>query len=198
MTTPTETRQLQGSILNIACVKDSTFCIDNVFYISEINQNLHIGTSIRVIKDIESPHRYSHAFGISPHSYFCFPIMGERKAFVLELNGSTLKHIATLEDHDGDIESCAFSHDGRFLPQVGKTEEFLYEGRSFLAISSLLARSDYISTIRFSKSGDFIAISGFDKFTMIFDVLRHRIAFNFATNDVVEDSCFFEHDEKFC
>ena len=60
MTTPTETRQLQGSILNIAHVKDSTFCIDNVFYISEINQNLHIGTSIRVIKDIE--------FGISPHS----------------------------------------------------------------------------------------------------------------------------------
>lgn len=197
MTTPTETRQLQGSILNIAHVKDSTFCIDNVFYISEINQNLHIGTSIRVIKDIESPHRYSHAFGISPHSYFCFPIMGERKAFVLELNGSTLKHIATLEDHDGDIESCAFSRDGRFFATGGQDGRvFLYEGRSFLAISSLLARSDYISTIRFSNSGDFIAISGFDKFTMIFDVLRHRIAFNFATNDVVEDSCFFEHDEK--
>lgn len=79
MTTPKETRQLQGSILSIARVENSTFCIDNVFYISEINQSLHIATSVRVIKDLESPHRYSHAFGISPHSYFCFPIMGEKK-----------------------------------------------------------------------------------------------------------------------
>lgn len=197
MIAPKETHQLQGSVLSIAHAQDSTFCIDNVFYISEINQNLHIAASVRVIKDIESPHRYSHAFGISPHSYFCFPIMGEKKTFILELKGSNLKHIATLEDHDGDIESCAFSHDGRFFATGGQDGRvFLYEGRSFLSISSLLARSDYISTIRFSKSGDFIAISGFDKFTMIFDVLRHRIAFNFATNDVVEDSCFFENDEK--
>lgn len=197
MTTPKETHRLQGSILSIARVKDSTFCVDNVFYISEIDQNLHIASSLRVVKDMESPHRYSHAFGISPNSYFCFPMMGEKKAFILKLDGSALKHIATLQDHDGDMESCAFSKDGRFFVSGGQDGRvFLYEGHSFLAISSLMARSDYISTIRFSKSGDFIAISGFDKFTMIFDLLRHKIAFNFATNDVVEDSCFFDNDEK--
>ena len=197
MTTPKATHQLQGSILAITPFEDSTFCVDNTFYITQINKKLEIQTSLQVTRDLEPPHRYSHAFGISNDSYFCIPIIGEKKTLILKLDHSKLKIISTLNDHDGEMESCAFSKNGNYFATGGQDGRvFLYEGKSFLPTASLLARSDYISTIKFSQNNEFIAISGFDKFTMIFDVLRHKIAFNFVTNDVVEDSCFFENDEK--
>lgn len=197
MTTPKATHQLQGSILAITPCEDSTFCVDNTFYITQINKKLEIQTSLQVTRDLEPPHRYSHAFGISNDSYFCIPIVGEKKSLILKLEHSKLKIISTLTDHDGEMESCAFSKNGNYFATGGQDGRvFLYEGKSFLPTASLLARSDYISTIKFSQNNEFIAISGFDKFTMIFDVLRHKIAFNFVTNDVVEDSCFFENDEK--
>ncbi|MCI5969249.1 WD40 repeat domain-containing protein [Helicobacter sp.] len=197
MTTPESMQQLQGSILNIMQSKDSTLCVDNTFHIVEIDSSLKISKNIQVTKNVESPHRYSHAFGVSPLAYFCIPIFGEKKAFIIKLDNAKPQPIATLEDHDGDVESSAFSNDGRFFATGGQDGRvFFYDGQSFLPITSLLARSDYISTIRFSKSGEFVAISGFDKFTLIFDMLRHNIAFNFATNDVVEDCAFFDNDEK--
>ncbi len=197
MAIPKATHQLQGSILSIAPYKDSIFCIDNTFYITTISQDLKAIANFQVIKDIEPPHRYSHAFGISPNAYFCIPLIGEKKTLIVKLDDSKIKHVATLDNHDGDIESCSFSSDGQYFATGGQDGKvFLYEGEDFLLTASLLARSDYISTIRFSKSNEFIAISGFDKFTMVFDILRHKIAFNFVTNDVVEDSCFFDNDEK--
>ena len=197
MTTPKTRHQLQGSILTITAAHDATLCIDNTFHITAVDQSLRIKSSVQVAKNRESPHRYSHAFGISAHLFFCVPIFGEDQVVILELEGSKPKHIATLSDHDGDIESSSFSSDGRFFATGGQDGRvFFYDGRSFLPIASLLARSDYISTIRFSKSAEYVAISGFDKFTLVFDMLRHKIAFNFVTGDVVEDSCFFENDEK--
>ena len=197
MATPEVTQQLEGSILGIVQSKDSTLCVDSTFHIVEVDKDIKITKSVQITKNIESPHRYSHAFGVSPHHFFCIPIFSEKKVIIVEFSGSKPKLVTTLEDHDGDIESSAFSKDGRFFATGGQDGRvFFYDGRSFLLSSSLLARSDYISTIRFSKSGDFVAISGFDKFTMIFDMLRHKIAYNFVTNDVVEDSCFFENDEK--
>lgn len=197
MATPKSTQQLQGSILSIAPSKEATLCIDSTFHIVEIDSFLNISKNIQVTKSAKSPHRYSHAFGISPLAYFCVPIFEEKKTFIIELNGSKPKPVATLDDHDGDIESSAFSQDGCFFATGGQDGRvFFYEGHNFLPITSLLARSDYISTIRFSKSSEFVAISGFDKFTLIFDMLRHKIAFNFVTNDVVEDSAFFNNDEK--
>ena len=197
MAIPEVTQQLEGSVLSIAQSKDFTLCVDNTFHIVEVDKDLKNAKNVQIAKNIESPHRYSHAFGVSPHHFFCIPIFNEKKAIILEFSGSKPKIIATLQDHDGDIESSAFSYDGRFFATGGQDGRvFFYDGRSFLLSSSLLARSDYISTIRFSKSGEFVAISGFDKFTMVFDMLRHKIAFNFATNDVVEDSCFFDNDEK--
>lgn len=197
MATPKVTHQLQGSILSIAPCKDLTFCVDNTFYITEIDKNLKNAANFQIIKNIEPPHRYSHAFGISPDAYFCISLVGEKKTLIIKLDNSNIKHIATLDDHDGDIESCGFSNNGKYFATGGQDGRvFLYEDNNFLPTASLLARSDYISTIRFSRSNEFIAISGFDKFTMIFDILRHKIAFNFVTNDVVEDSCFFNNDEK--
>ena len=168
MATPEVTQQLEGSILGIVQSKDSTLCVDSTFHIVEVDKDIKITKSVQITKNIESPHRYSHAFGVSPHHFFCIPIFSEKKVIIVEFSGSKPKLVATLEDHDGDIESSAFSKDGRFFATGGQDGRvFFYDGRSFLLSSSLLARSDYISTIRFSKSGDFVAISGFDKFTMI-------------------------------
>ena len=85
MTTPKATHQLQGSILAITPCEDSTFCVDNTLYITQINKKLEIQTSLQVTRDLEPPHRYSHAFGISNDSYFCIPIIGEKKSLILKL-----------------------------------------------------------------------------------------------------------------
>ena len=197
MMKPKETISLQGSILDIVESKESTFCIDNTFRLTEIDSLLKVKGNIQVTKHAKSPHRYSHAFSISRFAYCCVPIMGEHKVFILEFRDSKVQHISTLEDHDGDIEACGFSKNGEIFATGGQDGRvFFYDARSFLPLGSLMARSDYISVITFSQNSEFLAISGFDKFTMVFDILRHKIIFNFATNDVVESSAFFENDEK--
>lgn len=196
MTPVRQTHQLQGSILTLAQTKEATFCIDNTLYISQVNESLQLERSVQVAK-IESPHRYSHAFGISETPFFCVSIQGEHKVFILKYEEGKILPLLSLEDHDGDIESCAFSDDGKYFATGGQDGRvFLYDGLSFLPLTGLMPRSDYISTIKFSKKSEFVVISGFDKFTMIFDVLRHKIAFNFVTGDVVEAAHFFDNDEK--
>ena len=76
-----ESHKLQGSVLVIRGVGDSVFCIDNSFFVSQIDSHLKLQRSIQVSKDMQTPHRYSHAFGISPRAYFC--IFGESKVFIL-------------------------------------------------------------------------------------------------------------------
>lgn len=197
MIKPKESIRLQGSILNIVEGRESTFCIDNTFRLTEIDNSLKIKGNMQVTKHAKPPHRYSHAFGISRFAYCCVPIMGEHKVFILEFRDGKVQHISTLEDHDGDIEACGFSKNGEIFATGGQDGRvFFYDAKSFLPLGSLMARSDYISVITFSQNSEFLAISGFDKFTMVFDILRHKIIFNFVTNDVVESSAFFDNDEK--
>ncbi|WP_104721636.1 WD40 repeat domain-containing protein [Helicobacter mesocricetorum] len=192
-----ETHQLTGSILTIEQAGDCTFCVDNTFFITQINENLKIEKTLCFAKDAQSFHRYSHACGISMNRYFCIPINENHKAFILEYEDGKIKHIATLSDHDGDIETCRFSNNGELFATGGQDGRvFIYDAKSFLPITSLMARSDYISVISFSHNNEFMAISGYDKFTVIFDVLCHKVAFNFQTTDVVEASCFFEKSEQ--
>ncbi|MDE5603477.1 MAG: hypothetical protein K2I71_06135, partial [Helicobacter sp.] len=189
--------QLTGSILAIEETDDFTFCVDNAFFITQINENLKIEKALCFAKDAELFHRYSHACGISRNFYFCIPIKENHKTFILEYENTKIKHIATLNDHDGDIETCRFSDDGNFFATGGQDGRvFIYDGKSFLPITSLMARSDYISVISFSYNNEFMAISGYDKFTLIFDFLRHKVTFNFQTSDVVEASYFFEKGDK--
>ncbi|TLE16988.1 hypothetical protein LS72_000965 [Helicobacter apodemus] len=192
-----ETHQLTGSILTIEQTGNSTFCVDNTFFITQINEDLKVEKTLCFAKDAQSFHRYSHACGISRDFYFCIPINENHKSFILEYENEKIKHIATLDDHDGDIETCKFSDNGEFFATGGQDGRvFIYDGKSFLPIASLMPRSDYISVISFSHNNEFMAISGYDKFTLIFDFLRHKVAFNLQMPDVVEASCFFEKSEK--
>ena len=197
MAIPKVLHQLAGSVLKITETKGSIFCIDNTMTITEINDFLQVDKSLQISKNLQSPHRYSHAFGISYNFFFCVPIIGQHKVFILKYELGKLSRLLEIDDHDGEIESCAFSNDGKYFATGGQDGRvFLYDGSTFSPLTGLMARSDYISVITFSKNNEYVAISGFDKFTMIFDLLRYKIAFNFVTNDVVEASHFFENDEK--
>ncbi len=155
-----ETHQLTGSILTIEQTGNSTFCVDNTFFITQINEDLKVEKTLCFAKDAQSFHRYSHACGISRDFYFCIPINENHKSFILEYENEKIKHIATLDDHDGDIETCKFSDNGEFFATGGQDGRvFIYDGKSFLPIASLMPRSDYISVISFSHNNEFMAIS---------------------------------------
>lgn len=190
------TLRMEGSILCIKEVENEILCIDSAFNITTIQDN-KIKKSIQVAKSAVTPHRYSHIFSISPKKFLCVPILQEHKVIILGYEATKISHKATLEDHDGDIEVSAFSHDGKIFMSGGQDGRvFFYDTEDFTPLSSLMPRGDYISRIVFSKNDEFVVICGFDKFSMVFDLMRHKIAFNFVTNDVIEDACFFDNNEK--
>ncbi|CAM2950449.1 WD40 repeat domain-containing protein [Helicobacter burdigaliensis] len=188
--------RLEGSVLGIKQIENEILCIDSAFNIATIEEE-RVKKNIQIAKMAITPHRYAHIFSISPKRYFCVPILQEHKVIVLRYEDAKIAHKATLEDHDGDVEVSAFSHDGKLLVTGGQDGRvFFYDTQEFALLSSLMPRGDYISSIVFAKNDEFLVVCGFDKFSMIFDLVRHKIIFNFVTNDVVENACFFDNNEK--
>ncbi len=192
-----KTLGLNGSVLSIGYSDSAVYAVDNTYTLYVIDKNsFDLVKSQTVTKNYESPHKYANLFSVSSKNYFCMPFIGTKKGVVLSL-GESLAKIATIDWHDADIEVSAFSDDGRFLSTGGADgRAYIYEEPSFRLLTSLGNRADYISALSFSKNNDFIAASGFDKFTTIFDFSRNKLHSVVQTIDVVDRAKFFDGNKK--
>lgn len=186
---------LQDSILDITCTQKQCMIIDASyrFYIFALPDFSLISQS-SLGKDFELPHRHANSFKISKHGLLNVPIIGTEKSVLIGTSGKVQKLMVN-SWHEGDIESAAFSHDGKMLATGGTDGKvFVFDTKNRSLIFSLPPRGEYISDIAFSKNDDIIAASGYDKFTVFYSSVQNKTTDTLKLQDVAERAVFFKND----
>jgi len=189
--------RLDSSVLCLVRHDRLIIALDNVYTLHIIDSTtLALLKSIPLTKNIEPPHRYSKSFSIATKNEFCIPFVGTKKGIIVEFGQSITKK-ATIDWHDSDLESSAFSPNGKYLATGGQDGKvFLFEQDTYRLLASLAPRADYISSLVFSSNSELLACCGFDKFTQVFDVNRNKTITVIQTPDVAEECIFFDNDNK--
>ncbi|RAX59352.1 hypothetical protein CCZ01_00485 [Helicobacter monodelphidis] len=188
---------VDGSVLALQQSDHLLVSVDNSYCISSYDINSLVQEhSMHVSKNAEPPHRYSHAFSASKNGLICAPIVGTKKAAILEM-GDNITKKSIIKEHSADIESSAFSPDGRYYATGGQDgRTFIYDAKNFTLLGSLLPRFDYISMMQFSRDSELFVCSGFDKTTIVFDMVQNKFRCTIKTPDVVERADFFDDNQR--
>ncbi|MDE7173687.1 MAG: WD40 repeat domain-containing protein, partial [Helicobacter sp.] len=190
------TIQVNGSVLSLQEYDTKLLCVDSTYSLTVFSKELSLEKNTQISKDAEQPHRYSNAYSASPFGLVCVPIMGTKEGVVLRV-GDEVKTVGAIDDHEADVESSAFSPDGRYYATGGQDGRiFLYDTQRLSVIGSLIPRSDYISSLRFSHDSELLACAGYDKTVVVFDMVQNKTRCTIKTPDVVEKVAFCDEAQK--
>ncbi len=190
------TIQVNGSVLSLQEYDSKLLCVDSTYSLHVFSKELMLEQTTQLAKDAAQPHRYSNAYSASPFGLVCVPIMETKEGIVLRV-GETIKPVGTIDDHEADVESSAFSFDGRYYATGGQDGRiFLYDTRHLSVIGSLIPRADYISSLRFSFDSELLACAGYDKTVVVFDMVQNKTRCTIKTPDVVEKVAFCDNAQK--
>ena len=190
------TIQVSGSVLSLQEYDTKLLCVDSTYSLTVFSKELSLEKNTQISKDAEQPHRYSNAYSASPFGLVCVPIMGTKEGVVLRV-GDEIKTVGAIDDHEADVESSAFSPDGRYYATGGQDGRiFLYDTQHLSVIGSLIPRSDYISSLRFSHDSELLACAGYDKTVVVFDMVQNKTRCTIKTPDVVEIVAFCDNVQK--
>lgn len=191
-----QTIQVNGSVLSLQEYDSKLLCVDSTYSLSVFSKELSLEKNTQVSKDAEQPHRYSNAYSASPFGLVCVPIMGTKEGIVLRV-GDEIATVGSIDEHEADVESSAFSPDGRYYATGGQDGRiFLYDTQHLSVIGSLIPRSDYISSLRFSHDSELLACAGYDKTVVVFDMVQNKTRCTIKTPDVVEKVAFCDNVQK--
>jgi hypothetical protein len=188
---------LQDGILNIKPTTNGCIVLDSSYKLYRFKlPDVSLSGQTKLLKTFEPPHKHANNFSISKQALVSLPILGTEKSILIS-TAPKIEKLMINSWHDGDIESSAFSHDGKLLATGGTDGKvFVFDVKSKKLLFSLPPRGEYISDIAFSKSGEYIAASSYDKFTVIYSTLQNKIKDVFKQHDVVERATFFDNDTK--
>lgn len=142
-------------------------------------------------------HPYDHSFSISCNLDILISSPDDAKVFLMAYT-EKLKAVKTMDYNDSMVSCSSFSSDGRLVTiggQDGKT--FLYDVGKKQLTGALKTVPDHISSIAYSKDKRFVAISSFDKATVIFNLECNVVVRRFKLNDfAIEAAIFVDNDTK--
>jgi|GEM_PF-6549082 len=141
-------------------------------------------------------HKFEKSMSISSKLDVFLSTPKSKAAFLLSTNDG-LKHIAQITSHTAPQTTAKFSLDGSILAvgdESGMT--LIYKLPSGRLLTTLKKKPDYISAISISNDNRYIAVSSFDKSTMIYDFEYCKYIADFTTYGVVEQSIFSDDTKE--
>ena len=191
-----KTIHLEGSPLAIIPVGESYIIMDNHYtFYHIVKKGLTLSHTRKIAGMDNGLHAYHKGFmghGQTVH----LPLNTKGSSALLEV-GETMTKKATLTWHSADVETAAFSPDGTYVATGGQDGRvYIHHVQSGKLVSSLPARPDAVSALRFSPCGKRLAAATFDKKLVVFDIDRNVTVAKFTTESVIEALTFFDEDGK--
>ncbi|MDP3300371.1 MAG: hypothetical protein Q8S36_00210 [Sulfuricurvum sp.] len=178
---------------------------DKLLYLIDNSCNLYIldkstfefSKPIPIASKFSIRHPYDNALSISSNLELIIASPDDAKSFLVRYT-SKPEVIETLDYNDKSVSCSRFSHDNRILTIGGEDGKvFFYDMQQKQLIGSLKTVPDSISAITYSEDKRFVAVSSFDKGTVIFNLDRNVVFRDFKLEDfAIEQSLFVANDTK--
>lgn len=198
MLTVVNSLRVGSSILAINGNKILLLMIDSSYNLHIINQaTFELVKTIPINVQYPVRHPYDHAFSISSNLDIVISDPGDGRAFLMRFTNK-LEAVKMLDFNDIAVSCSAFNKNNTLVTiggQDGKT--FFYDMEKGQLLGALKTVPDHISSITYSKNKRFVAISSFDKSTVIFDFYCNVVVRRFKLEDfAIEESLFVDDDTK--
>lgn len=178
---------------------------EKVLFLIDNNSNLYIlnketfelSKPIAISSKFSMRHPYDNALSISSNLDILMASTNDAKAFLMRYNNK-LEVVNTLDYNDKLVSCSRFSHDNTIITIGGEDGKvFFYNTEQKQLIGSLKTVPDSISSITYSDDKRFVAVSSFDKGTVVFNLDCNIVARRFKLEDfAIEQALFVANDTK--
>ena len=189
--------QVSGSVLALKISPEKIFTLTNQYlYIVYDKKSLTVLDNKKISNKFENKYAYDKSFAISSKSDFFITTTESLKSHLMKY-GESLSNVATIELNKKAVYCSSFNHAGDILAIGGEDGKlFFYSLKDKKTIKSLPTQSDFISNITFSKDDKLVAVSSFNKKTIIYSCDKASEIAVLQCSEVVEASIFIDNNSK--
>jgi len=198
MLTVAKSLRVASSVLAMNGNDEILIIVDSSYNLYVLDKaTLAISNKLAITSKYGTRHPYEHSFSISSNLDILISSPHDARAFLMRY-GEKLQAVKTMDYNDRIVSCSAFSSDSHLVTiggQDGKT--FLYDVHKKQLTGALKTVPDHISSIAYSKDKRFVAISSFDKGTVIFNLECNVVVRRFKLTDAaIEEAIFVDDDTK--
>jgi hypothetical protein len=198
MITVAKSVRVASSVLAMNGNEKILIIIDSSYNMYLLNKaTFEIIKKIPITSKYGTRHPYDHSFSISSNLDILISSPSDARAFLMRFT-EKLQAVKTMDYNDRVVSCSCFSSDSHIVTiggQDGKT--FLYDVDKKQLTGALKTVPDHISAIAYSADKRFVAISSFDKSTVIFNLECNVVVRRFKLEDfAIEEAIFVDGDTK--
>lgn len=198
MLTVARSLRVSSSVLAMNGNDETLIIVDSSYNLYVLNKaTFEMNKKLSITSKYGTRHPYEHSFCISSNLDILISSPNDARAFLMRYSDK-LQAVKTIDYNDRLVSCSSFSTDSHLVTiggQDGKT--FLYDVNKKQLTGALKTVPDHISAIAYSNDKRFLAISSFDKGTVIFNLECNVVFRRFKLEDVaMEASIFVDNDTK--
>ena len=198
MLTVAKSLRVTSSVLGMNGNEDILIIIDSSYNLYVLNKaTFEIIKKLSITTKYGVRHSYNHSFSVSSNLDILITSPNDARAFLMRYEDK-LQAVKTMDFNDRTLSCSSFSLDNHLVTmggQDGKT--FLYDVNKKQLTGALKTVPDQISSIAYSKDKRFVAVSSFDKVTVIFNLDCNVVLRRFKLDDAaIEEAIFIDNDTK--
>lgn len=189
------TMRLQSAPLDFVCCKDEIVLIDASYtlYIFSSKTHKNISRISLLGKNEKNLHPYSKMASLSNKLDVSVGIEGKSKTTLIYKNSDSFAKRGSVGINEQTVVANLLSRDGRYFASANESGEVgVFDSSNLHMLCYFEKRQDFVCSLSFSKSSNYIFMSYFDKTAMIFDIYNQNEIDMFDTASVVEQAVFIE------